>query len=322
MNTFFALVVFVSFISFIVGMFNPKLVIKWGVDKKKNRKNVLKYYGLAIIIFGTLFGATSPKTESTDKSFVATNGQGSKVEQNSVNNEETKKKAEEKARAEAEIKAKAEAKAKVEAEAKAKEKIIAEADEYFNKAEDLMMKNGDFGKAIECYNKSIEINPNNSKYYSSGYYYAKFMLMSIEDSKNYSKQIQYINKAIELDPNNAKYYMDKAFALNEFKKYDEALITIDKGIELEQDNSFGYRTKADILYNLRRYDLALNVCDTAIEIDPNNEVGYLLKGKILQTLGMFSEQIACYKEMAERFPEKQKFYEGVEKAYRKAGKIQ
>jgi len=240
MSTFFALAVFLSFIGFIVGIFNPKLVIKWGVDEKKNRKNVLRYYGLAIIIFAILFVATLPKSESKDKSVVGTNEQNSKVEQNNTNNEEVKKKSKEKV--------------------KTKE-TVAEADNYFNKGQKLLNKL-DSNSAIEYFNKAITINPNNAKYYS-----AKVVAISLADPKNYAEQIQCLNKAIELDPNNATHYISKALVMSDLKRYDEALINSDKAITLAPKNETGYMAKGKILATLKRFsdeiacykDLAKNV---------------------------------------------------------------
>ncbi|MFT5875658.1 MAG: hypothetical protein ACI8WT_004652 [Clostridium sp.] len=107
MTTLFVLLIFLSFIGFIVGMVKPKLVIKWGADEKKNRRNVLKYYGLAFIISGVLIGVTAPPSESTDKTVVASSGQPTTLAQkNSANDDAAKKKAIEDAKKKAEDEAK------------------------------------------------------------------------------------------------------------------------------------------------------------------------------------------------------------------------
>lgn len=44
----------------IIGIIKPDLVIKWGSKKEKNRKNVLKVYGLSIVVFFVLFVNSIP----------------------------------------------------------------------------------------------------------------------------------------------------------------------------------------------------------------------------------------------------------------------
>jgi len=157
-----------------------------------------------------------------------------------------------------------------------------EADNYFNKGQELLNKLDSKG-AIEYFNKAIAINSNNSEYYS-----AKFTAFSLADTKNYIEQIQCLDKAIELDSSNAIHYVSKAQVLSDLRKYDEALINSDK----------------------------------AITLDPKKEIAYMVKGKILATLNRFSDEIACYKDLAENIPQKQKYYELMEKTYRDSGKIQ
>ncbi|WP_206458888.1 hypothetical protein [Anaerovorax sp. IOR16] len=55
MDMIFFLLSFVFFICLIIGLVKPKLVIKWGMEENKSRKNVLKYYGIGTIIFFILF---------------------------------------------------------------------------------------------------------------------------------------------------------------------------------------------------------------------------------------------------------------------------
>lgn len=63
MDNLFLLLVLLSIFALIIGMIKPNLVIKWGNPEKRNRKNVLKVYGLAIIVFFVLFGMNLPSDE-------------------------------------------------------------------------------------------------------------------------------------------------------------------------------------------------------------------------------------------------------------------
>ena len=51
MNDIFLFLFLVCLVAAIVGIIKPQLVIKWGNTEKRNRKNVLKYYGIGLIVF-------------------------------------------------------------------------------------------------------------------------------------------------------------------------------------------------------------------------------------------------------------------------------
>ncbi|WP_312355238.1 hypothetical protein [Aminipila sp.] len=55
MNGLFFLLAFICLIGLIVGLVRPDLVIRWEKKEKRTRKNVLKYYGLGLILFMMLF---------------------------------------------------------------------------------------------------------------------------------------------------------------------------------------------------------------------------------------------------------------------------
>lgn len=66
MNDAFLLVAFLCLIAFLIGLIKPGIVIRWGEKLKRNRKNVLKIYGIGFIFFFVLFAVTIPSTELSD----------------------------------------------------------------------------------------------------------------------------------------------------------------------------------------------------------------------------------------------------------------
>lgn len=58
MEYLFLLLFLFSLLALIIGLIKPSIVIRWG--ENKNRKNVLKYYGLSIILFVILSAITVP----------------------------------------------------------------------------------------------------------------------------------------------------------------------------------------------------------------------------------------------------------------------
>ncbi|OHX33158.1 hypothetical protein [Bacillus mycoides] len=67
MNTLFALLFFVCLIALIIGIIKPQLVVRWGSEEKRNRKSVLKFYGIGVIAMFILFGVTSEDTKKTEE---------------------------------------------------------------------------------------------------------------------------------------------------------------------------------------------------------------------------------------------------------------
>lgn len=67
LNTLFALLFFVCLIALIIGVIKPQLVIRWGLEEKRNRKSVLKFYGIGVIAMFILFGVTSEDTKKTEE---------------------------------------------------------------------------------------------------------------------------------------------------------------------------------------------------------------------------------------------------------------
>ena len=63
MSSLFTSILFISIICVIVGLINPKVVIRWGNDNEKKRSKVLLYYGLVMVMSFIIAVATSPSTE-------------------------------------------------------------------------------------------------------------------------------------------------------------------------------------------------------------------------------------------------------------------
>ncbi|NMD72282.1 hypothetical protein HHO41_18590 [Bacillus sp. DNRA2] len=116
MDVIFFILSFVCFIALIIGIIKPQLVVKWGKPEKRNRMNVLKYYGIGLIATFILFGITIESTETPTAKSPATSS------------EKVKKEAEKEKELTAEEKAAAEQKAAEEKAAKkaAEEKAAAE----------------------------------------------------------------------------------------------------------------------------------------------------------------------------------------------------
>lgn len=95
MNDLFLLLSLLSVVALVVGIIKPSIVIRWGDEDTKNRKSVLKYYGIGIIVFFILFGITIPEEDDVEKAEIE-NEEELEEKEESENEEEPKEKKEEK----------------------------------------------------------------------------------------------------------------------------------------------------------------------------------------------------------------------------------
>ena len=97
---------------------------------------------------------------------------------------------------------------------------------------------GQYERAIEDYNKAIELNPNFANAYKchgDAYYLLEQYERAIED---YNKAIEDYNKAIELNPNFADAYKWRGDAYYLLEQYERAIEDLSKAIELGDANAF------------------------------------------------------------------------------------
>lgn len=64
MPNFFTAISIVLFIAFVIGMFKPERVIRWG--QRRTRKQVLTVYGIAMLASVFVVGITAPKKSATE----------------------------------------------------------------------------------------------------------------------------------------------------------------------------------------------------------------------------------------------------------------
>ena len=86
MDNLFLLLFLLSLLALFIGIIKPNLVIRWGETEKRNRKNVLKIYGLVLIVSLILFGVSLPPSDSKDLVDASTD------KDNAVKEEEKKEK--------------------------------------------------------------------------------------------------------------------------------------------------------------------------------------------------------------------------------------
>jgi len=126
---------------------------------------------------------------------------------------------------------------------------------------------GKYEKAIECFEKAIDLNPNFAEAYSNrGVTYCHL--------KQYERAIEDYDKAIELNPNFALAYSNRGFTYCCLKQYERAIEDCDKAIELDPNLAGAYTNRGNAYKDLDQYERAIEDYDKAIELDPNDAEAY------------------------------------------------
>jgi hypothetical protein len=63
MDILFFLLFLICLVALVIGLFNPKLVVRWGAQERRNRTSVFKYYGIGILLFFVLTGVFAENTD-------------------------------------------------------------------------------------------------------------------------------------------------------------------------------------------------------------------------------------------------------------------
>ncbi|KAM8985191.1 small glutamine-rich tetratricopeptide repeat-containing protein beta [Guaruba guarouba] len=91
------------------------------------------------------------------------------------------------------------------------------------------MKEENYGAAVDCYTRAIELDPKNAVYYCN---------RAAAQSKlnNYSEAIKDCESAIAIDPKYSKAYGRMGLALTSVNKYEEAVTSYQKALDLDPEN--------------------------------------------------------------------------------------
>ncbi|RLG44327.1 MAG: hypothetical protein DRN81_04785 [Thermoproteota archaeon] len=152
---------------------------------------------------------------------------------------------------------------------------------------------GQYDKAIDDYNKAIEINSRYAEAYNNrGNVYHKL--------GQYNKAIQDYNKAIEINPNYAKAYNNRGTAYADLNQYQQAMENYNKAIKLNPNYAEAYYNRGITYhYDLGQYDKALKDYNKAIEINPDFVNAYYNRGNIYYDLGQYDRAINDYSKVIE-----------------------
>ena len=217
------------------------------------------------------------------------------------------------------------------------------AEAWFSVGYLISSKNNDSERAIEAYDKSIELNPNLYTTYNNrgneknnlGQYesaitdFDKALTLNPDSAAAYNnrgranaKLNQYesaiadFNKAIALKPNNAAAYNNRGSAKFDLGQYNSAIADYDTALDLKSDHTKAYRNRGVVKLKLGKYESAIADYNAALALNPNDAKSYYNRGVAKFNLSQYEPAIADYDKALALKPDDAKIYcsRGVAKA--------
>jgi tetratricopeptide (TPR) repeat protein len=147
----------------------------------------------------------------------------------------------------------------------------------------------DYGKALESYNKAIELFPDDETiWFNMGVVYSI--------TKEYKKAIESYQKAIEINPRDEMIWNNLGYAYNEIREHGKAIESYQKAIELfSGDETVWFNL--GILYGIiEEYNQAIKAYQKVVEIKPNDDNAWCNLGVLYSIIKKKGNAIkACQK---------------------------
>jgi tetratricopeptide (TPR) repeat protein len=164
----------------------------------------------------------------------------------------------------------------------------------------LFRRQNNLQKAIECYNKALELNPNcDEAWHNKG--------IAIENLQKPHEAIACYTKALDINPKYYETWFNKGTVLYSLEKYEEAMECFNKVLELNPNNQsivaevWSYKGSI-LLKHYEKYQDAIECYDKAIHLNPVYTEAWIGKGFACANLGRISESITCFEKFLQVAP--------------------
>ncbi len=154
----------------------------------------------------------------------------------------------------------------------------------------------EYEKAMECYTKAIELNPQLAEAYNNRGF-AKYSL------QEYKEAIKDFTKTIELSPQSAIAYNNRGLSKSSLGKHTEAIKDLNNAIELGPQYTEAYNNRGVAQSSLGKYTEAIQDFNNAIELNPKFAVAYNNRGVAQSSLGKYTEAIQDFNQAIEIDPQ-------------------
>ena len=156
---------------------------------------------------------------------------------------------------------------------------------------------GRFEEAINSYDKALEIKPN--------FHEAWFnRCIDLGNLGRFKEAINSYEKAVKIKPDGYKAWYNRGLALVNLGRLEEAINSYEKALKIKPDDHEAWNSRGAILCdNLGRFEEAINSFDKALEFKPDYDYAWYGRGNALANLGRLEEAINSYDKALEFKPD-------------------
>ena len=176
----------------------------------------------------------------------------------------------------------------------------ATADEHVTLGNSLV-EEGKFDRAIECYSRAIEFNPN----LAIAYHNLGEMLLG---EKRWEEAIANYEKAIEINPNFFESYHSLGKIWANKGELDQAIACQRKSLEINPNYARAYLSLGNVLVQKGEFDAAINCYHQALENNGNSAWAHNYLGEAWAQKQQWQESVICYRKAIELNPNLPWFY--------------
>jgi len=191
---------------------------------------------------------------------------------------------------------------------------VSQADYYFTEGYKYFLQD-DYSKAIEYYQKVIQIKPNNPDVYSN-------LGVSYSALGQYQQAIEYYQKAIQINSNYVNAYNNLSVVYCTLGQFQQAIEYGQKALHLDPDYALAYNNLGNAYNELGQYQQAIEYIKKAIELDPNLADAYYNLAISYNSLGQFQQAIEYYQKTIQINPNHTLVYNNLSITYFALGQSQ
>lgn len=176
----------------------------------------------------------------------------------------------------------------------------------------------DFDRAIDDYNKAIELDPTGD--YAVYIYTNRGIAYAVKG--NYDQAIRDYSKTIEFRPEYAQAYSNRGNAYSKKGDFYQAIRDLNKAIELDPKKAATYYNRGSVYLAKGDHRRAISDYNKAIELDPKLADAYDNRAVVYQIKGDYDRAISDYSNAIKLNPKNAKTYNNRGFTYLSKGELE
>lgn len=146
--------------------------------------------------------------------------------------------------------------------------------------------NGSYEQALQAYDKSIQIDPNNELVWINKANVLLRLNRTDEATDAYQKALDITNRTLVADPSNSTLWSAKGLLLHNIGNYEESVRAFDNATSVDPNYEMAWKMKGVILASeLGRNEEAVEAFDRALAINPEDPLTWMALGDALKAMG-------------------------------------